>query len=323
MWPIQAVNYSLNVPPEQLSQRKHLNPNRYRDGVTVFLNGNEIFRGNVQADSGSQSTADSRGSDRQGTGIVFPIRSETLRPTDNCLALSLHQCSAYSASPLLSPSIGKVPSFSDGFESLPAGGKSALCRVIAQAGGEIPDAAAILKKLQKDDSESVRIAAAVAAAMNDIPVTMLDLTEPEAYQKLFEQVLHLNEDAWKIVESPKFTNAQYMDALRMASAACNLKTKVHPELKAGVAGVENTLAVAFYRCGQYEKAVEKLKESLEIAGENPVDVAFLSLAYHRLGQEEESQKSRMHFDELLKKEEWQHSPTAFKVRKELKTAFNE
>jgi len=296
---------------------------RYQDGVTVFLNGKEIYRGNVQADSGSGSAAAFRGSDRQGTGIVVPIPGDSLRPGDNCLAVSLHQYSAYSASPLFSLTLGKMPRFSEGFESLPTAGKSELCRIIAQAGVEIPDAAAILKTLQRDDLESVRVSAAVAAGMNNIPLSMRYLTEPEAHQKLFSVVVQLNEDAWKIVESPKFTSAQYAEALRMANAADTLQSKVHPELKSALSGVENTLGVAFYRCGQYEKAVKALKKSLKIVGENPMDIAFLSLAHHQLGHTEESQKLRLQFDELLNNEEWQHSPIALKVRKEFEAALIE
>jgi tetratricopeptide (TPR) repeat protein len=206
---------------------------------------------------------------------------------------------------------------------LPTGEKKNLCRIIAQAGMNIPGAAAILEKLLTDESESVRVSAVVAAAMNELPLAMSELSEPESHQMLFVSVNRLNEDAWKIVESSNFTAGQYADALRMARAASDLKSMVHPELQSGVSGVENTLGVALYRNEQYEKAILMLQKSIELQGDNPADAAYLAMVHHKLGQKEEFQKDKAHFEELLKKEEWLHSADALNAQKELNAVLKE
>lgn len=296
---------------------------RYRDGVTVFLNGKEVYRGNLYRDSELQGVAASRASEREANGIVVPINANDVVPGSNCLAVALHQYSAYSAAPLLSLTMGRMPNLLEGIESLPPGEKSKICRIIAQAGTEVPGASAILEKLQTDASEAVRVSAAAAAAMNGFPVAISDLSEPEAHQNLFSQVMQLNSNAWAIVESAKFTPGQYADALRMVSASHALKLFVHEELKSEVRGIDNTMGVALYRNGQYEKAIEKLQKSIELEGENPVDVAFVSLAHFKLGDKEQSRKGEALFRELLKKEEWQHSALALQAQKELIAGLSE
>ena len=246
-----------------------------------------------------------------------------LQPVGNCLAVSLHQYSGYSASPLFSLSLGAMPDFSERFGDFPPGEKRQLCRVVAQAGLEVPGAEGILKSLQADDSGDVRFSAAIAAAMYELPVGMSSLTDPESQQRFFTQVFRLNDEAWQIVESPGFSSGQYTDALRMARAASALQSRVHRDLRPSLGGIENTFGVALYRSGQFEQAVERLRRSMKAIGDNPSDAGFLALCHHRLGHVEESKKYEELFQELLKKDEWRHNAAAFKVEKELQTALSE
>lgn len=290
---------------------------RYQDGVTVFLNGTEIHRGNLRANAEVRATAIERGSDRSATGIVIPVSGSSLRPTGNCLAVSLHQYSAFGASPLLSVSLSRIPDLKESFETLSIRRKSELCRTIAQAGTLIPGAAMIVRKLQTDDSEVIRVSAAVAAAMNGLRVSMTEFTNPESHRNLFSQVTLLNSDAWKVVESSDFTQPQYTDALRMAKAAISLQSALHPELKSDTSGIENTLGVAYYRCGDYGNAIKMLKKSILLQGENPIDAAYLHLAQLKLGNQEEAEKYKTSCNELLKDEQWKHLKIAINAQQEL------
>ncbi len=296
---------------------------QFRDGVTVSLNGEEIYRGNVSASGEIIIKSAYRDSGRGASGIAFAVSTSGLRPVGNCLAVSLHQYSAYSASPLFSLSLGAMPNYSERFGDLPPQGKQQLCRVVAQAGLEVPGAKEILKSLQADNSGDVRISAAIAAAMNELPVTMSSLTDPESQQSFFTQVFGLNHEAWQIVESPGFSTGQYTDALRMARAASVLQSRVNRELRPALGVIENTVGVAFYRSGQFEQAVERLKRSMKTVGDNPSDAGFLALCHHKLGHVEESKKYEELFHELLKKDEWRHNAAAFKVDKELQTVLSE
>ncbi len=307
---------TFNADPATLPKTLLMNI-QYRDGVTVFLNGKEIYRGNLHGDADSQSTAVCRATAREEKGIVVSISSEGMQAQGNCLAVSLHQFSTYSAAPLLSLSLGKMLNLSTAFEALPSGEKSQLCRVVSQAGMGIPEASSIVEKLQTDDSEMVKISAAIAAAMNGLPVTMSELTQPTSHQHLYETVVLLNRDAWKIVESQEYNAQQYAEALRMANAAFSLQSRVHPELQPGTGGIENTLGVALYRNQQYEKAIHMLESSLKSEGENPTDVAYLALAHFKLGKKDESQQHKAHFDELMKNDEWRNSSVAARAQKEL------
>ena len=52
----------------------------------------------------------------------------------------------------------------------------------------------------------------------------------------------------------------------------------------------NTLGVAYYRAGKLDEAIEALKKSLELQGDNCCDHRFLAMAYHGLGNEAESRR---------------------------------
>jgi hypothetical protein len=91
----------------------------------------------------------------------------------------------------------------------------------------------------------------------------------------------LNEASWDVVRYPGATPAAYRRALRQAQAACGQEPKE--------AAYVNTLAAAWYRVGNYQKALKTLQRERSLftpqykgwAYANP---AFFALSYHRLGQ---------------------------------------
>jgi hypothetical protein len=95
----------------------------------------------------------------------------------------------------------------------------------------------------------------------------------------------LNNASWYIVRTPGAHPSAYERALALAEEACRLEPNSGFYL--------NTLGVAQYRLGQYAKAVETLKLSDQInsASRNssiPEDLAFLAMAYRRLGDKDKA-----------------------------------
>jgi tetratricopeptide (TPR) repeat protein len=99
---------------------------------------------------------------------------------------------------------------------------------------------------------------------------------------------HLKRLAWTVAKSPGRERPEYAKALHRAELAHRLAPHDPETLQA--------LGVAQYRIGDLEAAVETLVRSNEQnEGEHPVDVAFLAMAHHRLGQAE---TARGHLDRL-------------------------
>ncbi|MEP0844171.1 MAG: protein kinase [Phycisphaerae bacterium] len=90
----------------------------------------------------------------------------------------------------------------------------------------------------------------------------------------------LNDIAWRSLE-PGRSGEQYQRALMFAEGAC---------LKEGDDGaLLNTLGVAQYRVGQYEKALATLTRSDALNGHTqPADVAFLAMTLYRLDRRDEA-----------------------------------
>jgi tetratricopeptide (TPR) repeat protein len=130
------------------------------------------------------------------------------------------------------------------------------------------------------------------------------LSEPVRRQALAlgEQVPEnpgsLNGAGWNIVGQPGAEPAAYRLAFRQAETACRLVPYNGTYL--------TTLGVAQYRVGKYREAVgtldqaDRLKKDLQ-QRPDPPDLAFLALAYHRLGQAEQARASLNTLRELMKK----------------------
>jgi dipeptidyl aminopeptidase/acylaminoacyl peptidase len=116
----------------------------------------------------------------------------------------------------------------------------------------------------------------------------------------------LNEIAWKVVKTPDRSKGAYALALRQAEAAVRLAP--------GDGNLLNTLGVAQYRAGMYDKAVATLTESEKLnAGEDgahPADLAFLAMAQHQLSKKERAQATLGRLREVMKQPDWAQNAEA-------------
>jgi hypothetical protein len=90
----------------------------------------------------------------------------------------------------------------------------------------------------------------------------------------------LNHAAWQSVRYPGADRSVHLQAVRFGEAACQLE----PNNRFFV----NTLGVAHYRLGEYQRALELLMRCEEInksllAPAQAVDLAFLAMTHHKLG----------------------------------------
>jgi WD40 repeat protein/tRNA A-37 threonylcarbamoyl transferase component Bud32 len=111
----------------------------------------------------------------------------------------------------------------------------------------------------------------------------------------------LNDAAWKVVRAPGATKEAYAVALRQAEAAM----KAAP----GTPYSMRILGVAYYRSGDYAKALDTLeRQSEKIKAANarpsPTDLAFLAMAQHQTGKKDEAEATLGQLHELMKQPPW-------------------
>jgi tetratricopeptide (TPR) repeat protein len=103
----------------------------------------------------------------------------------------------------------------------------------------------------------------------------------------------LNLEAWELVAVSNRPEADYRRGLRLAETACRL------EPNDGM--YRNTLGVAEYRTGQYEKAQATLTRSNQLDGDrDPADLAFLAMTQHRLHQVEAARATLQRLRAVMK-----------------------
>jgi WD40 repeat protein/serine/threonine protein kinase/tetratricopeptide (TPR) repeat protein len=102
-----------------------------------------------------------------------------------------------------------------------------------------------------------------------------------------------NEIAWPMVSRAGADAARYRTALRFAERGSGATPQDGNLL--------NTLGVAQYRVGQYDKAVETLTRADQINKGTIGDVAFLAMAHQRLGHKDQAQATYRRMQELVKK----------------------
>jgi tetratricopeptide (TPR) repeat protein len=108
-----------------------------------------------------------------------------------------------------------------------------------------------------------------------------------------ESAVILNNAAWALVRLPSRAEADAQRGLRLAERAC--------QIVPGDGVLLNTLGVAQYRTGQYEKARATLTRSNELnANREPPDLAFLAMTLHRLNQLELARATLMRIREIMK-----------------------
>jgi eukaryotic-like serine/threonine-protein kinase len=106
-----------------------------------------------------------------------------------------------------------------------------------------------------------------------------------------------NTASWMVVRQAGLPAEKYQKALRAAEAACRLAPDNGHYL--------NTLGVAQYRAGNYEKALETLTRSEKLnataeRGPLPEDLAFLAMTQQQLGQKEQAKASLQRLRNALK-----------------------
>jgi len=109
----------------------------------------------------------------------------------------------------------------------------------------------------------------------------------------------LNAASWPVVRLPR----AHMDDYRWALE----KARLAVEYKPGDAAYLNTLGVAQYRVGEYEKALETLRRSDDVNstsrnGTRPEDVAFIAMSLHQLGRREEARAAHERLKDLMRTE---------------------
>jgi WD40 repeat protein/tetratricopeptide (TPR) repeat protein len=137
--------------------------------------------------------------------------------------------------------------------------------LVARLGADLLLREAVLERVQGDAS----LTSGVRGCALDIAANL-----PESAQAL-------NDAAWKAVVQPGAGGEGIQLALRQAEQACRLAPENGEYL--------NTLGAARYRLGQFGPALETLVRSDRINSSHegislPSDLAFLTMAYHRLGQ---------------------------------------
>jgi WD40 repeat protein/serine/threonine protein kinase len=106
----------------------------------------------------------------------------------------------------------------------------------------------------------------------------------------------LNNLAWELVKLPGGEMSGYRKALRYSEEACQLEPEDGRFL--------STLGVAYYRVGNYEKALDVLSRSDKInalkEGSRPTDLAFLAMAHQQLGHAKEAEAELQVLREQMK-----------------------
>jgi WD40 repeat protein len=129
----------------------------------------------------------------------------------------------------------------------------------------------------------------------------------------------LNNVAWETIRNAGLDPDRYRKALSYIEQACRLEPKVGNYL--------NTLGVAYYRVGNYEKALETLLRSAELNtrdsdGPIPEDLAFLSMTHHRLGRSQEAQACLQRLRERMKDRRWADNADAQGFLREAETVIS-
>jgi tetratricopeptide (TPR) repeat protein len=103
--------------------------------------------------------------------------------------------------------------------------------------------------------------------------------------------------AWQLVKLPGGEMSGIRKAVRYSEEACQLEPENGDLL--------NTLGVAYFRVGNYEKALDILSRSdkinaLKDEGSRPMDLAFLAMAHLQLGHTKEAEAKLQLLRERMK-----------------------
>ncbi|MBN2269345.1 MAG: protein kinase [Sedimentisphaerales bacterium] len=123
----------------------------------------------------------------------------------------------------------------------------------------------------------------------------------------WEDAGKLNDESWDVVSSFVRDPNAYREALNKAEKAI--------ELDPNDLNILNTLGVAQYRVGDYEKALEILTRCEKLCEDDqleprPENAAFIAMSLHQLGRDEEAKAALERLRDLCKKERFAEDPEA-------------
>jgi WD40 repeat protein len=104
--------------------------------------------------------------------------------------------------------------------------------------------------------------------------------------------------SWKMVRRPDADASAYGRALLLAEAVCRLAPNN--------VNYSNLLGIAYYRVGEYPKAIDKLRLSAKLrTPSDSIDhLAFLAMAQHHLRQKKQAQETLDQLREVIKQPRW-------------------
>jgi Flp pilus assembly protein TadD len=143
--------------------------------------------------------------------------------------------------------------------------------------------------LRVDVLERLRTVSGISASRRQEAITVA--------QKYPEDPSALNNLAREVVKLPGAEMSGYRMALRYSEEACRLEPEDGRFL--------STLGVAYYRVGNYEKALDVLARSDQInalreQGSGPADLAFLAMTHLQLGNAKEAETKLQLLRERMK-----------------------
>jgi Flp pilus assembly protein TadD len=130
------------------------------------------------------------------------------------------------------------------------------------------------------------------------------MLRPQAREMALAQVERYREEAspepyyraaWTVVRQQYLNAFQYRLALRQAETAC--------ELAPGQVRYLRTLGVAQYRNSKQKEALKTLTRADQLAKDNPVNLAFLAMTRHQLGEGGQARATLVRLREVMKKPE--------------------
>jgi chromosome condensin MukBEF ATPase and DNA-binding subunit MukB len=117
----------------------------------------------------------------------------------------------------------------------------------------------------------------------------------------------LNEESWYVVSARNRSSENYARALLQAEEVCSLEPENGLYL--------NTLGVAQYRVGKYQQVIDTLTRSdklnrIRFGNSLPADLAFLSMAQHRLGLKQQALATFERLRQIMSASEQAKAPSA-------------
>lgn len=182
------------------------------------------------------------------------------------------------------------------------------CACVAWMSGEVAKAKELLDEL----GDRVQLDA-FAVHGHGLAEVRKDLADPSGWAAKAKQIglaarfQDANNECWMVVSVAGRSVEEYESALQKAKLVCENVPDNGMFL--------NTLGVAEYRAGKYAEAVATLTRSRQLNREStesddPADVAFLAMAYYRLGQSDEGLKCLRDLRALMKQPRWSRNKDA-------------